>query len=695
MQTWRLVRVWIAVGIACLAGAARAQTPCAQVTAVMSSVTRNPVNAARVYALANLVEGDFYFSDRSTPGSHILVTIPPKYRCAQWIKTPNDDKDQTSLTLVSIQLSQPSVIYVGLDNRAAAGPTWLTSQFTDTGLSLGIFETGTQTSFRLWKRKFPTGAAVLGGNSAVGSSFPNGKSNYVVFALPDTDNDGLSDRDDNCPTIANPTQADSEVLIPAFSEPGDPAPDGVGDICDNCPAQARNNNLNPLYGRQHNGTQLDMDHDGVGDTCDDDIDGDGVNDGVDNCIYTPNPSQQAGLGAAGAACELPGGLPYEVQGLDVTQVHHFAINTDSLPPRAEVRLDFLPASRNQDVEVDVECSGDPSLQGLCAFGVGGRKDCDRFPRSVAFKVRGNTVVQPLHLEPPLQYVKSLSDPQPQNGQWVIPFFLYSDDSLFSPLPYLGIACFVEIRPYPGSGATGTFGVRISAATKAPSVDYGDEEPFSQVFFSTDEAAEYGFFTPNGTNFTLLNSGNPTLGQCVIDSPDGGGHHIAVAGARGWNCCTYTYQDVTSGLTSLRGQATIFVGTLPEDPIRPDQDGDLILDFCDNCPTVFNTNQEDADGDGKGDACDNCTSLSNATQLNTDAVPAGDGCECADVNTSNTANLADVVMMRRYLAGKTNPAVFSLARCVLAFAPFPCDPAAVLQVRKTLVGASPPLVQHCP
>jgi hypothetical protein len=35
----------------------------------------------------------------------------------------------------------------------------------------------------------------------------------------------------------------------------------------------------------------------------------------------------------------------------------------------------------------------------------------------------------------------------------------------------------------------------------------------------------------------------------------------------------------------------------------DEDGDGVLDDCDNCPAVTNPNQADADGDGVGDACD--------------------------------------------------------------------------------------------
>jgi hypothetical protein len=694
------MRLGLALLLALLGSPGRARAQCVA-TPVISSVARTPIDPLRLYALAALAEGDFYFTDRNNPGSHILVDIPAPFRCAQWVKTPNDDKDQTSTALVQLQLSQPSVVYVGLDNRAASGPSWLTSAFQDTGLGIGITETGTQTSFRVWKRKFAAGPVVLGGNSAPGSSFPSGKSNYVAFALPDPDGDGFGGREDNCPLVANPGQEDSEVFI---NRPSDPAPDGVGDACDNCPA--RTNPEDPSFGRQHNGSQRDLDGDGIGDTCDDDIDGDGVNDAIDNCIYTANPGQQPGSGAAGAACELPP-LPYEAQGLDVTQAHHFAINMDSLPPRAEVRVELLPASRNLDVEVDVECSGDPSLQGACAFDAAGRNDCQRFPRPVAFKVafkdpeKGVQVVQPLHLQPQRDY--DLSQPQPADGDWVVPFFVYSLAKMFSPLPYLGIACFVEIRPLPGRDATGTFGVRLVGISKPPAVEFtevADAEIF-QGNFSVTTTGEYGFFTPQGTNFTLLNSGNPAIGQCVIDDPEnGGGRHIPVAGARGWNCCTFTYQTGQfdfphgGGFVSERGQAAIFVGTLPEDP-QPDSDHDLVLDFCDICPSAVNSTQEDADGDGKGDACDNCTNRSNATQVNGDGVPAGDACECADVDTSGAANLVDTVMMRRYLAGKTNPASFGSARCVLASGPFPCDPLAVVQVRRTLVGASPPLVQNCP
>lgn len=72
----------------------------------------------------------------------------------------------------------------------------------------------------------------------------------------DTDSDGVADWRDNCPTVANPTQTDSDQ-------------DGLGDACDVT-----------------------------------DADGDGVPDGQDNCPDTHNPLQSnADDDARGDACE--------------------------------------------------------------------------------------------------------------------------------------------------------------------------------------------------------------------------------------------------------------------------------------------------------------------------------------------------------------------------------------------------------
>ena len=101
---------------------------------------------------------------------------------------------------------------------------------------------------------------------------------YIVFPIinPDPDGDGIPSTTDNCPTVYNPDQLDTDI-------------DYVGDSCDNCILAT-----NPL--------QEDIDSDGVGDSCDncllaanslqEDFDTDGIGDSCDNCVLIVNPVQE-------------------------------------------------------------------------------------------------------------------------------------------------------------------------------------------------------------------------------------------------------------------------------------------------------------------------------------------------------------------------------------------------------------------
>jgi hypothetical protein len=122
--------------------------------------------------------------------------------------------------------------------------------------------------------------------------------------LVDRDGDGVFDEYDNCPSVPNPTQANSD-----FDTEGDACDtmtvvvdsdgDGVPDTADNCP-------------RVPNATQMDSDRDGVGDACDEpDGDGDGIPDARDNCPMVANPMQQdADMDGRGDACDpTPMGEP--------------------------------------------------------------------------------------------------------------------------------------------------------------------------------------------------------------------------------------------------------------------------------------------------------------------------------------------------------------------------------------------------
>ena len=105
----------------------------------------------------------------------------------------------------------------------------------------------------------------------------------VVDMMPpvqvDSDNDGVFDRNDNCPALANEDQEDLDG-------------DGEGDVCDDDVDGDRIGNDVDICPRTRDPNQTDFDDDGLGDACDDDTDGDGILNDVDNCVLAPNPDQR-------------------------------------------------------------------------------------------------------------------------------------------------------------------------------------------------------------------------------------------------------------------------------------------------------------------------------------------------------------------------------------------------------------------
>jgi len=62
----------------------------------------------------------------------------------------------------------------------------------------------------------------------------------------------------------------------------------------------------------------------------------------------------------------------------------------------------------------------------------------------------------------------------------------------------------------------------------------------------------------------------------------------------------------------------------------DSDNDGIADEDDNCPTIYNPNQDNSDNDSLGNACDNCPNIDNAGQEDIDVDSVGDICDnCPD------------------------------------------------------------------
>jgi hypothetical protein len=116
-----------------------------------------------------------------------------------------------------------------------------------------------------------------------------------VRTLPDTDGDGVPDLTDNCPSIANPDQHNTD----AAADGGDACDtddddDGVLDGADNCP-------LVP------NANQLDVNSDGVGDVCD----GSGLADC--SAIHAFNPAAPSGRYLIDPDGPNVGNLPFEAE----------------------------------------------------------------------------------------------------------------------------------------------------------------------------------------------------------------------------------------------------------------------------------------------------------------------------------------------------------------------------------------------
>ncbi|MCK4707730.1 MAG: thrombospondin type 3 repeat-containing protein, partial [Gammaproteobacteria bacterium] len=85
----------------------------------------------------------------------------------------------------------------------------------------------------------------------------------------------------------------------------------------------------------------------------------------------------------------------------------------------------------------------------------------------------------------------------------------------------------------------------------------------------------------------------------------------------------------------------------------DADSDGIPTGCDNCPSVYNSDQADLDVDGVGDVCDNCSDTYNPDQLDTDSDGIGDACCClvrgdVAVPTDGSVLVNDLVFLVDYL-----------------------------------------------
>ncbi|XP_039431473.1 cartilage oligomeric matrix protein-like isoform X1 [Culex pipiens pallens] len=131
---------------------------------------------------------------------------------------------------------------------------------------------------------------------------PVGLAGDGIFCAKDSDADGYPDGADNCPRHPNSGQEDADNDGRGDACEEDVDADGVGNLADNCryvsnPAQEDSDgdkigDACDNCAKVSNRKQTDVDGDGRGNECDNDIDGDGLVNGRDNCPFVYNPEQE-------------------------------------------------------------------------------------------------------------------------------------------------------------------------------------------------------------------------------------------------------------------------------------------------------------------------------------------------------------------------------------------------------------------
>ncbi len=403
----------------------------------------------------------------------------------------------------------------------------------------------------------------------------------------DGDSDGRGDACDNCPTVANGSQTDTDA-------------DGKGDACDNCPAAS---NANQLDGDADglgnacdncptvaNANQADLDLDGIGDACDPDRDGDSVPN-VDDCA--PD--------ARGTSA-----IPGEVSGLrsdanrqtlrfnGATQAHVYGLYRGSVAPGATFAYNHqcvAPSSPQRLVDDAVN----PASGELFYFLVGGRNSCG--DGTLGSGSSGSRPASPV----------CTSDP--------------AADGDGDGTPDLDDVCAAVADPAQVDADGDLVGNACDACPNASDAEQIDAD---------------GDGLSSGCDACPLDFENDLDADGVCGDVD--------------NCPLIANADQANTDSDALGDVC---DACPQDALN-DVDHDGVCGDLDNCPSIANATQANADGDALGDACDacsmdalndadadgvcgnldNCPADANVDQANADGDALGDVCDTCPLDADN-------------------------------------------------------------
>jgi len=127
------------------------------------------------YQVAELLSGDQYYIDRT----YVINDMPESLEGLMGIKTGNNDKLNNDEVFLTFDVDQAGKLYIAYDARSATYPLWLTSAFSDTGLSISTNDC----QLSVWQRDIGAGQVTIPGN-VYGGVPPGMGSNYFVLVGP-------------------------------------------------------------------------------------------------------------------------------------------------------------------------------------------------------------------------------------------------------------------------------------------------------------------------------------------------------------------------------------------------------------------------------------------------------------------------------------------------------------------------------
>jgi hypothetical protein len=133
------------------------------------------------YSVTTMNVGTTYFSDRTFS----ITSMPASLAGAEGIRTQNDHKDSNAASWITFDVSQNVYVYVAYDNRAAGNPPPWLQAYEDTGLGIGVTDTGAS-PHRLFRKLFNPGQVVLPGNvfGGIVGTAPGSMYFVLITAVP-------------------------------------------------------------------------------------------------------------------------------------------------------------------------------------------------------------------------------------------------------------------------------------------------------------------------------------------------------------------------------------------------------------------------------------------------------------------------------------------------------------------------------